>query len=407
MNVTQKLTSALHNELKSKESEIRAVYRDFPSQQYERSIPNNIFFEWVGNKNIAERSCRVTEHFRSCAGYNKFNVSVLVDTPYKFIKTESQLDGVTGRVNLITVEQLHKDFLTALRESGVPEYSKLHRNFIQTTQLHSVGLSNQALRSDYYRLALLYTYGGIHSDIAPCLQEFDSASSLHWPLIPLKSKHGLLVQICETHEGGVKLQLATNSLIASDKHNTTILSILKHMLRMESDLKSCNVDTSGEKNGFKKTMYDIMRLPQCEKEHTQEFLLVLKKKKFNTYINNQEPDMSEDRRQFIMNQIKDMHEFNKDAEFALIKECGLPSTVRHIAISKFISAGDFLSGLIGRENNESSNDFVNQLGFPLPQGQPTFGNIKNRDPENVTKWGLGSWYGYKNPTSVDDIDIRM
>ena len=411
MNKTQPLQSSLRNELTLKDLELKEIYSKFTSQQQESAIPNNIFFEWVGNKNIAERSCHIVHHFNSLARFNKFSVTVLVDNPYRFLKTESQLEGVTGQIKLITVDQLNKDFLTALKESEVPESDKLYRDFIQTTQLHGVGLSNQALRSDYYRLALVFTYGGIHSDVAPAMQEFDkSASSLHYPLIPLKSQNGLLISVFEDGSGPElpKMLFPTNNIIASGKHNPIIIPMLKHMLQMENHLKTCDLNTSKENYGFEKSLYDVMRLPQCERQYTERVIL-------ESNINNvnidfiARPDLNEATRKRILDSVKSQHESEKGQLFSLLKKQGRAS-VRFIAVAKLLCGGLKALPVVHfmADKREGFEEFIRQSTFPLPQGKPTFGNLKNRVLiDDIDKVGLGSWHGYSNPKSVDDIGIRI
>ena len=412
MNATQQqqLNSSLYKELIQKDAEIKKAHSELTSQQQDGVIPNNVFFEWVGNKNILERCCHVIHHFDSLAKFNDFSVAVLVDNPYKFMKTESQLEGVTGQVKLITVDQLNKDFLTALKESEVPESDKLYRDFIQTTQLHGVGLSNQALRSDYYRLALLFTYGGIHSDVAPTLHEFDrSPSSLEYPLIPLKGKNGLLVIVSKLDLGfGIPvLEVPNNSIIASDKHNPIILAMLKYMLQMESYMKTLNLNTSEANYGFEKSLYDVMRLPQCEREYTQRFMVEWRLNTAKIILDAQN-DFDEASRKEKLDEIKASHDELKDLEYSLFKENGKAS-VRFLGVTKMLGGGmDALSVYFRTETPDNLKDFIKHSAFPLSQGKPTFGNLKDRSVTTDTKiWGLGSWHGYQNPKSVDDIGIRM
>lgn len=417
MNVTQQLQSSLYKELIQKDAEIKEAHSKLTSQQQDRAIPNNVFFEWVGNKNIVERCCHVIHHFNSLAKFNDFSVAVLVDNPYKFMKTESQLEGVTGHINLITVDQLNKDFLTALKESEVPESDKLYRDFIQTTQQHGVGLSNQALRSDYYRLALLFTYGGIHSDAAPILHEFDrSPSSLEYPLIPLKGKNGLLIAVNK-----IKINIdhpasdapdktivdspgPNNTIIASDKHNPTILAMLKYMLQMESHLKTCNLNTSEANYGFKKSLYDVMRLPQCKREHTQrmtlEWLLITMR-----LILDANDIFDEALREACLNSVKAEYDKVKDHQYSVFKEHGTNSA-RFLAVAKVLAGGtEALPVYCKADKRDKLADFIEQSTFPLSQGKPTFGNLKDRTDLKIG--GLRSWHGYSNPKSVDDIGIRM
>ncbi len=407
MNVTQQLQSSLYKELIQKDAEIKEAHSKLTSQQQDRAIPNNVFFEWVGNKNIVERCCHVVHHFNSLTKFNDFSVAVLVDNPYKFMKTESQLEGVTGQVNLITVDQLNKDFLTALKESKVPESDKLYRDFIQSTQQHGVGLSNQALRSDYYRLALLFTYGGIHSDVAPLLHEFDrSPSSLEYPLIPLKGKNGLLIAVNK-----IKLSVDSpasdapnNTIIASDKHNPIILAMLKHMLQMESFLKTCKLNTSEANYGFEKSLYDVMRLPQCEREYTQRLTLEWKLNSMKVILDANNI-FNEALRKTFLDMTKTEHDKVKGQEYSLLKELGQAS-VRFLAVAKVLAGGtDALPVYCMADKRDNLKDFIENSTFPLSQGKPTFGNLKDRADINIG--GLGSWHGYPNPKSVDDIGIRM
>lgn len=407
MNVTQQLQSSLYRELIQKDAEIKEAHSKLTSQQQDRAIPNNVFFEWVGNKNIVERCCHVIHHFNSLAKFNDFSVAVLVDNPYKFMKTESQLEGVTGQINLITVAQLNKDFLTALKESEIPESDKLYRDFIQSTQQHGVGLSNQALRSDYYRLALLFTYGGIHSDVAPLLHEFDrSPSSLGYPLIPLKGKNGLLIAVTML-KLSADLQASdapNNSIIASDKHNPIILAMLKHMLKMESFLKTCKLNTSEANYEFEKTLYDVMRLPQCEREHTQRLILEWKLDCMKVILDASNT-FNEALRKMHLDMTKAEHDKVKGLEYSLLKEQGQAS-VRFLAVAKVLAGGtDALPAYCLADKRDNLKDFIKHSTFPLSQGKPTFGNLKDRT--DIKIGGLGSWHGYPNPKSVDDIGIRM
>lgn len=407
MNVTQQLQPSLHKELIQKDAEIKEAHSKLISQQQDGVIPNNVFFEWVGNKNIVERGCRVIHHFNSLAKFNDFSVAVLVDNPYKFMKTESQLEGVTGQVNLITVDQLNKDFLTALKESEVPESDKLYRDFIQTTQLHGAGLSNQALRSDYYRLALLFTYGGIHSDVAPPLHEFDrSPSPLEYPLIPLRGKNGLLIAVNMLKPGDESLPAPNNTIIASDKHNPIILAMLKYMLQTESHLKTCNLNNSEANYGFEKSLYDVMRLPQCEREYTQR--LILEYKLINLKIvldaNN---IFDKATRKEVLDSAKAVHDKNKGFEYSQLKKHGQASA-RLLSVTKVLCGGtDALPVYCLADKRDNLADFIKHSTFPLSQAKPTFGNLKERTTTDIKIGGLGSWHGYPNPTSVDDIGIRM
>lgn len=407
MNVTQQLHRSLHKELIQKDAEIKEAHSKLISQQQDGVIPNNVFFEWVGNKNIVERGCRVIHHFNSLAKFNDFSVAVLVDNPYKFIKTESQLEGVTGQVNLITVDQLNKDFLTALKESEVPESDKLYRDFIQTTQLHGAGLSNQALRSDYYRLALLFTYGGIHSDVAPPLHEFDrSPSPLEYPLIPLRGKNGLLITVNMLKLDDNLLPYPNNTIIASDKHNPIILAMLKHMLQRESHLKTCNLNTSEANYGFEKSLYDVMRLPQCEREYTQRLILEIKLINSKTAL-DVENVFDEAKRKEALDGVKATHDEVKGYQYSALKEQGNASA-RLLAVTKLLCGGaDGLAAYCMADKRINPADFINHSTFPLSQVRPTFGNLKERTATDINIGGLGSWYGYPNPKSVDDIGIRM
>ena len=291
----------------------------------------------------------------------------------------------------------------------MPESDKLYRDFIQATQLHGVGLSNQALRSDYYRLALLFTYGGIHSDVAPPLHEFDpSPSSLEYPLIPLKGKNGLLIAVNQVKLGSglPASDSPNNTIIASDKHNLIILAMLKYILETENYLKTCNLNSSESNYGFEKSLYDVMRLPQCEREYTQRLILEWKLNNVKVMLDAQNI-FDEASRKEALDITKTIHDEIKDHEYSVLKEHGKAS-VRLLAVTKMLGGGtDALTAYWMAHKRDDLKDFIKDSTFPLSQGKPTFGNLKDRTATDMMMGGLGSWHGYPNPKSVDDIGIRM
>lgn len=401
--------SNLFQELKQKDSEIKSTYQEFKSQIHGELIPRNHFFEWVGNKTLPERQVQIVHHFKSLAKLNDFHVYILTDKPMKFIATESRCDGITGAVDIITVDQLNEDFYKALKNSKVPDYDKLYKDFVYNTRLHNAGLENQTLRSHYYRLALIYTYGGIHSDINIPLKELDSsASALQHPLIPLKGKNGLLMQTLDYPVDGYgPTPSPTNSLFASQKNNPIILSMIKHMLDLENKLKGILIEAS-DKSDFKKTMtlHDAMRLWQCKEEYFVK--AYIEHLKILSEIAT--PGISDESSNSDLDNLKDhiipLLKTRERQDYTELKQDGI-LTARHCVVTKILSGGT--NALITLQNNgpEKYNgfeDFAEYSGFPLPDNQPSYANIKPiRDAFALR--GLGSWYGKPNPHYIDDNNI--
>ncbi|MGO0309073.1 glycosyltransferase [Endozoicomonas acroporae] len=401
--------SNLFQELVQKDSEIKSTYQKFKSQIHGESIPGNHFFEWVGNKTIPERQVQIVHHFKSLAKFNDFHVYVLTDKPMKFIAAESKCDGLSGEVKTITVDQLNKDFYKALKDSGVSDYDKLYKYFIHNTQRHNVGLENQALRSDYYRLALLYTYGGIHSDINISLKELDStASALQHPLIPLRGKNGLLIQTLDLDVYGTKISLPTNSLIASKKNNPIILSMIQHMLDGENKLKE--IDAPTEKSDVKMTLklHDTMRLWQCDEKHFLEAAYEYAK----VLLKESNPDLSEESLNAILPGLyyHVAKQIKRKEDYEVLKQQGR-LTARHYVVSKMLGGGTdalniLMTGIDKQINKQydGPEDFFKGSGFPLPDNKPSYGDIKPLGDPNILR-GLGSWYGKPNPHYVDDSNM--
>ncbi|WBA82294.1 glycosyltransferase [Endozoicomonas sp. GU-1] len=417
MNVssTQALpTKNFIKELIQKDSEIKSTYQKFTSQMHGELIPRNHFFEWVGKKTIPERQVQIVHHFKSLGKFNDFHVCVLTDKPMKFIAAESKCDGISGTVEIITVDKLNEDFYKALKDSNEPDCDKLHKDFVNITQLHNVGLENQALRSDYYRLALLYTYGGIHSDTNIPLKELDSsASALQYPLIPLRGKNGLIIRTTDIPVVGFSgtVPLWDNSLIASQKNNQIVLSMIKHMLNLENKLKDILIESSN-KSEFKKTLslHDAMRLWQCKEEYYIKASIELTKNAYRIAS----PDITEEVLNSLASQVKDdLVPALKSTEHAVAKQQGL-LTARHCIVSRMLGGGtDALTpimrkkltrGKLIREQLKELEDFAKSLSFPLPDDQPSYANIKPLQDGRNHK-GLCSWYGQSNPHYVDDSNM--
>lgn len=403
----------LFQELIQKDSEIKSTYQEFKSQIYGELIPRNHFFEWVGNKTLPERQVQIVHHFKSLAKFNDFHVYVLTDKPMKFIAAESSCDGISGAVDVITVDQLNEDFYKALKNSKIPDCDKLHKDFVNSTRLHNAGLENQALRIHYYRLALLYTYGGIHSDINIPLKELDSsASAIQPPLIPLKGKNGLLMQTLDYSDGyGPTVSIPTNSLIASLKNNQIILSMIKNMLKTENKLKGILIEASDE-NDFKKTLtlHDAMRLWQCKEEYFVKAHLEHLKTIYEidrAAVKTARSTISEESVNSTIDNLKDhiipALKIRKRQGYAELKPQGL-LTARHCVVTKIFAGGtNALTSLLQRQY-KGPEDFIEYSGFPLPNNQPSYANIKPvRDAS--TFLGLGSWYGKPNPHYVDDNNL--
>ncbi|MBO9482736.1 glycosyltransferase [Salinisphaera sp. G21_0] len=407
-------TNNLFKELIRKDSEIKSAYQEFTGQTHGELMPRNQFFEWVGKKTLPERQVQIVHHFKNLGKFNDFHVCVLTDKPMKVIAAESKCDGISGTMEIITVDKLNEDFYKALKDSNEPDCDKLYKDFVNSTQLHNVGLENQALRSDYYRLALLYTYGGIHSDINIPLKELDSsASALQHPLIPLRGKNGLLIRTIDipVPGSGGTVPHWDNSLIASQKNNQIVLSMIKHMLNLENKLKETLIENS-DNSEIKKTLtlHDAMRLWQCKEEYyIKAFIEFTKNAMRNAY-----PDSSEEYLNSIASQVKDnLVPALKSTEYAVAKQQGLV-TARHCIVTRMLGGGtDALTPIIReqlsseqliREQYIAIEDFTKSLRFPFPDDQPSYANIKPlHDGRNHR--GLRSWYGQSNPDYVDDSNM--
>ncbi|MGO0309072.1 glycosyltransferase [Endozoicomonas acroporae] len=412
MNISSTQASPTKNfikELIQKDAEIKSAYQEFTSQTHGELIPRNHFFEWVGKKTLPERQVQIVHHFKSLGKFNDFHVCILTDKPMKYIAAESKCDGISGTVEIITVDKLNEDFYKALKDSNEPDCDKLHKDFVNITQLHNVGLENQALRSDYYRLALLYTYGGIHSDINIPLKGLDSsASALQYPLIPLRGKNGLLIRTIDLPVVGSdkKLPHWDNALIASKKNNQIILSMIKHMLNLENKLKDILIENSN-KSEIKKTLslHDAMRLWQCKEEYYIKASIELTKNSISIAF----PDSSEEYLNSLASPVKD-HVVSalQSTEHAVAKQQGR-LTARHCIVTRMLGGGtDALTPILReqltRKQYNGAEDFAKSLSFPLPDDQPSYANIKPLHDERDHK-GLGSWYGKPNPHYVDDSNM--
>ena len=407
MNISSPHALPAHTslDLSQKNTEIETVYSQFPSQKVGEFIPRNHFFEWVGSKTIPERQIQIVHHFKSLAKLNNFNVCVLTDKPMRVIAAESKCVGLSGQVKTITVDQLNKDFYQALKASNIPDYDELYKDFINNTRRHSAGLENQALRSDYYRLALLYTYGGIHSDINIPLKELDSsATPLHHPLIPLRGKNGLLLQTMALDANGTKIHTPINSLIASKQNNQIILSMIQHMLDMEKKLEEIDASEKKSDGKTKLKLHDSMRLWQCDEKHYFKALyecLIHAHKIAN-------PDLSEEYFNSIKSELYDnlISQTKSRKDYEVLKQQGR-LTARFLVVSKMLGGGtDALTPkIIGTDKQYNGlEDFAIFSGFPLPDNQPSYGDIKPISDLNVLR-GLSSWYGKSNPRYVDDNNI--
>ena len=110
-------------------------------------------------------------------------------------------------------------------------------------------------------------------------------------------------------------------------------------------------------------------------------------------------------RKMHLDMTKAEHDKVKGLEYSLLKEQGQAS-VRFLAVAKVLAGGtDALPAYCLADKRDNLKDFIKHSTFPLSQGKPTFGNLKDRT--DIKIGGLGSWHGYPNPKSVDDIGIRM
>ncbi|GAA4651482.1 hypothetical protein GCM10023116_37660 [Kistimonas scapharcae] len=424
---SQQCYGMLRDELILKSLFMRLFYASHPSQLDNEDIPSNVFFEWVGNAKISEKNLRNIQHFKALSKFNGINVKVLVDNPMTIAVTEAKMDTMTGMIETITVDQLYKDFHSALIETGCTNANEIFKEFVNRTELHRIGLCNQALRSDYFRLALMYTYGGMHSDIAAPMEDFDpKRGSVEWPLIPLKGKNGLLMRIHEVDmplpTGAVqKITCPSNNLMASSRQSPMILSMLTYMLKQESILEKGNMSETSVKTisnqPYKINDHDMMRLYQCRKTHAIRFFTnftlsltrnALKHQlalELQTNIENIPNLLIELSINIAKPQIeqKCTEEISREDR---LKRC----SVRFFAVSKTLGGGgDAIKEFLGPNKlYKDGLTFVTESGFPFPKYAPTIANMQERrNMTNITIGGDGSWFGtIPNPKYVDDLQIK-
>ena len=407
--------SMLRDELILKNLFGRLVYAQHSSQQQDHEdIPGNVFFEWLGKARISEKNLINIQHFRALARFNGINVKVLVDKPITVVATEARTDTVTGRIETITVARLYQDFRAALKEAVPPaEADRIFEDFFKRTEQHRIGLCNHALRSDYFRLALMYTYGGMHSDVAVSMEDFDrNRGSVEFPLIPLKGKNGFLVRIhyidvSDSVSGGVaRTGVCTSiTLMASSRQNQMILSMLDNMLEAEDRLESENmsVTSTGMITDKKYTTSDrdIMRLYQCRKEQVIRFL-----------TNHRLKECRESIHQIALDIKKPEEAVRKEFEI----ECNTFFTEKenedggsertHLkcipAVRKIAIAGlSYLHCCCGENKPyQDGSSIIAGSGFPFPKNGPSIANMKSHHFK-----GDNSWFkDLSNPDYVDDID---
>ena len=404
--------SMLRDELILKNLFGRLVYAQHSSQQQDHEdIPGNVFFEWLGKARISEKNLINIQHFRALARFNGINVKVLVDKPITVVATEARTDTVTGRIETITVARLYQDFRAALKEAAPPaEANRIFKEFFKRTEQHRIGLCNHALRSDYFRLALMYTYGGMHSDVAVSMEDFDrNRGSVEFPLIPLKGKNGFLIR---NHNGADPRYnhfkdaiFVSTTLMASSRQNQIILSMLANMLEAEDRLESENmsVTSTGMITDEKYTTSDrdIMRLYQCKKEQVIRFLTnhQLEKERNSFYEMAVFAKVSEE-------QIRKALETQYNRLFAeeIDKQYGSGRT--HIkcipAVTRIaITGADYLYSCCGENKPyQDGSSIIAGSGFPFPKNGPSIANMKPFHSK-----GDNSWFkDLSNPGYVDDID---
>ena len=430
VNLDKQCYSTLRDELILKNFFMRLLYTQHPSQQQDHEdIPGNVFFEWLGKARISEKNLRNIQHFRALARFNGFNVKVLVDKPMTVVATESRTDTVTGRIETITVARLYKDFRAALAEQDSHNVSLIFNEFVKRTEQHRVGLCTHALRSDYFRLALIYTYGGMHSDVAVSMEDFDKERGyVESPLIPLKGKNGFLV-LC-THmeytedfespdipprnspsvavaEFVTKTSIA-NTLIASSKQNKIVLSMIYSMLVAERRLEIENMSETDAKMIGKNKVHaiydrDVMRLYQCSrKQHLHFFVNYKTALHIETYrkmvgpFNMVEAVILKRARKNIREELcKEFHASMPTGEF----NSRLIPAVTAISIA---GLDRFLYSYGPGQAYEDLYSILAESGFPFPNKVPAIANMK---PVHLK--GDGSWYkGLSNPRYVEDIDVE-
>ena len=404
--------SMLRDELILKNLFGRLVYAQHSSQQQDHEdIPGNVFFEWLGKARISEKNLINIQHFRALARFNGINVKVLVDKPITVVATEARTDTVTGRIETITVARLYQDFRAALKEAVPPaEADRIFEDFFKRTEQHRIGLCNHALRSDYFRFALMYTYGGMHSDVAVSMEDFDrNRGSVEFPLIPLKGKNGFLIRI---HNGAYPRYkyfkdaiFVSATLMASSRQNQIILSMLANMLEAEDRLESENmsVTSTGMITDEKYTTSDrdIMRLYQCRKEQIIRFL-----------TNHRLKECRESIHQIALDSKKPEEAVRKEFEikcntFFTEKVDGDGGSERtHLkcipAVRKIAIAGLSYLHCCGGINKlyQDSFSIMTGSGFPFPKNGPSIANMKSHHFKGDNSW----CQGLSNPDYVDDID---
>ena len=405
--------SMLRDELILKNLFGRLVYAQHSSQQQDHEdIPGNVFFEWLGKARISEKNLINIQHFRALARFNGINVKVLVDKPITVVATEARTDTVTGRIETITVARLYQDFRAALKEAVPPaEADRIFEDFFKRTEQHRIGLCNHALRSDYFRFALMYTYGGMHSDVAVSMEDFDrNRGSVEFPLIPLKGKNGFLIRIHNEYypqyDFCKDFISVSFTLMASSRQNQIILYMLDNMLEAEDRLESENmsVTSTGMITDKKYTTSDrdIMRLYQCRKEQVIRFLTnhQLEKSRdffYEVALSTKQPE----------EQIRKAFEIKYNREYAEDIDKIYGSGRTHIkcipAVTKIAITGtDYLYYSCCGENKlyQDRSSIIAGSGFPFPENGPSIANMKPLHLE-----GDNSWFkGLSNPDYVDDID---
>ena len=418
VNPDKQCYSALKDEVILKNFFMRLLYTQHPSQQQDHEdIPGNIFFEWLGKARISEKNLRNIQHFRALARFNGFNVKVLVDKPITIVAAEARTETVTGGIETITVARLYKDFRAALAEQDSRNVSLIFNEFVKRTEQHRVGLCTHALRSDYFRLALMYTYGGMHSDVAVSMEDFDrNRGSVEVPLIPLKGKNGFLARLsCGLNHGKpptvpprdgmftedvIALSAMEDTLMAFSRQNKMIPSMLYFMLVAEHRLEIQNMsETDGKKIGSKvHAIYDrdVMRLYQCSEEQYLHF-----------FVNH--------RMEIIRGHYREIAQLITEPEAFMME--GYKEIFNSMSVeergNRLLPAVSYIpeSGLRYLRNTyrygpdklyEDKYSLVAGSGFPFMEGGPAIANMK---PVHLR--GDGSWFkGLSNPRYVDDIDIE-
>ena len=407
--------SMLRDELILKNLFGRLVYTQHPSQQQDHEdIPGNVFFEWVGKARISEKNLINIQHFRALARFNGINVRVLVDKPITVVATEARTDTVTGRIETITVARLYQDFRAALKEAGHPDADRIFTAFVKRTEQHRIGLCNHALRSDYFRLALLYTYGGMHSDVAVSLEGFDKErGSVEFPLIPLKGKNGFLIRsfdqvLCSSDDNKtIKIRKHISStLMASSRQNQIVLFMLICMFNVECSLECLSISGTGAETVFCQSCrineHDVMRLPRCSiKQIVRVFGYCAKEKYREEYPR-------------IALQLKLPEELVINAHITLEAlsllekpDCNKTKediSRRHPGVMEIAAAGlrNIWSFCGPDKLYKTNDDLVTESRFPFPEKAPAIANMKP-----VHSRGDGSWYkGLSNPRYVEDTDIE-